>query len=81
MIELDTPGGLRGFDLARVVAFADVILMPVCNSAFDRAAADDDVSVIILAANGPHFSAGHDLRETDRIATMDSFPTVGTWCG
>ena len=38
---LDTPGGLRGFDLARVAAFADVILMPVCNSAFDRESAAD----------------------------------------
>ena len=36
---LDTPGGLRGFDLARVAAFADVILMPVCHSAFDRESA------------------------------------------
>ena len=36
---LDTPGGLRGFDLARVVAFADVIVMPVCNSVFDRESA------------------------------------------
>ncbi|HEY2559407.1 MAG TPA: ParA family protein [Caldimonas sp.] len=35
-VVLDTPGGLRGFDLARVVAFADVILMPICNSIFDR---------------------------------------------
>jgi chromosome partitioning protein len=33
---LDTPGGLRGFDLARVVMYADAILMPVCNSVFDR---------------------------------------------
>jgi chromosome partitioning protein len=38
-VVLDTPGGLRGFDLARVVAFADVILMPVCNSIFDRESA------------------------------------------
>ena len=38
-VVLDTPGGLRGFDLARVVAFADVILMPVCHSAFDRESA------------------------------------------
>jgi chromosome partitioning protein len=40
-VVLDTPGGLRGFDLARVVAFADVILMPVCNSLFDRESAAD----------------------------------------
>lgn len=38
-VVLDTPGGLRGFDLARVAAFADVILMPVCNSLFDRESA------------------------------------------
>jgi chromosome partitioning protein len=35
-VVLDTPGGLRGFDLARVVMSADAILMPVCDSAFDR---------------------------------------------
>jgi enoyl-CoA hydratase len=29
---------------------------------FDRADADDDVRVVILAANGKHFSAGHDLK-------------------
>ena len=41
LVVLDTPGGLHGFDLARVVASADVILIPVCNSAFDREAAAD----------------------------------------
>lgn len=41
LIVLDTPGGLHGFELARVVMFADVILMPVCNSAFDRDSASE----------------------------------------
>ena len=36
---VDTPGGLRGFDLARVVMYADAILLPVCNSIFDRESA------------------------------------------
>jgi chromosome partitioning protein len=36
---LDTPGGMRDFDLARVVMSADAILMPVCNSSFDRESA------------------------------------------
>ena len=36
---LDTPGGLSGFELARVVMFADAIVMPVCNSVFDRESA------------------------------------------
>ena len=36
---VDTPGGLRGFDLVRVVMYADAILIPVCNSIFDRESA------------------------------------------
>ena len=32
------------------------------DAAWTRAAEDNDVSVIILRANGKHFSAGHDLR-------------------
>ena len=51
------------------------------NAAFDRAAQDDSVSVIVLAANGPHFSAGHDLRETNPTANLADYDTVGTWCG
>lgn len=38
-VVLDTPGGLHGFELARVVMFADAILMPVCSSVFDRESA------------------------------------------
>ncbi len=51
------------------------------NDAFDRAAEDDHISVIVLAAEGPHFSSGHDLRERDTYAVMDDYDTVGTWCG
>lgn len=51
------------------------------NDAFDRAAQDDSISVIILAANGPHFSAGHDLRETDALQVVNDHRRVGTWCG
>ena len=40
-VVLDTPGGLRGLDLARVVMSADAILMPVCSSAFDRESASE----------------------------------------
>ncbi|MDI1269670.1 MAG: ParA family protein [Polaromonas sp.] len=38
-VVLDTPGGMHGFELARVVMFADAIVMPVCNSMFDRESA------------------------------------------
>ncbi|MEQ8663303.1 MAG: enoyl-CoA hydratase [Gammaproteobacteria bacterium] len=51
------------------------------NDAFDRAARDDDVRVIILAANGRHFSSGHDLGEKDWYAAMYDHATVGTMCG
>lgn len=51
------------------------------NTAFDAAAQDDQVKVIILAANGPHFSSGHDLRETDHLEHFNAHRTVGTWCG
>lgn len=40
-VVLDTPGGLRGLDLAKVVMTADAIIVPVCNSVFDRDSAAD----------------------------------------
>lgn len=51
------------------------------NAAFDRAAQDDEVKVVILAANGKDFSAGHDLREDAQSRDMSRYRTVGTWCG
>jgi len=38
------------------------------NDAWERAAADEDVRVILLRAEGPHFSAGHDV-SPEAIAT------------
>jgi enoyl-CoA hydratase/carnithine racemase len=38
-------------------------LIEALDAAFDRAGADDDVRVVVLAASGKHFSAGHDLKE------------------
>lgn len=57
----------------------DSRLLYELNDAFDQAAQDDAVSVIILAANGPHFSSGHDLRESDPIGNLAKHKTVGTW--
>lgn len=51
------------------------------NAAFDVAARDDSVKVIILGATGPHFSAGHDLDIEGFIAGMAAWDPVGTWCG
>lgn len=54
------------------------------NAALDRALYDDSVKVIILAADGRNFSAGHDIAETVEMyqADMQSCsPHVGTWSG
>ncbi|MFY9553395.1 MAG: enoyl-CoA hydratase [Blastocatellia bacterium] len=59
----------------------DTKMLYELNDAFDIAAQDDNIKVIILAANGPHFSSGHDLRERDTYQKMSEFRTVGTWCG
>ena len=59
----------------------DTEFLYALNDAFDRAAHDDDIRVIILAANGKHFSAGHDLAEADKDGAMREYETVGTICG
>ncbi|MEO8449998.1 MAG: enoyl-CoA hydratase [Gemmatimonadota bacterium] len=51
------------------------------NDAFDRAAQDDRIRVIILATEGPDFSSGHDLAARDQRETMEARHRVGTWGG
>lgn len=57
----------------------DKAMLYELNEAFDQAAADDDVKVVVLAADGPHFSSGHDLR--DAGSSMAPFRPVGCWGG
>ena len=56
----------------------DKAMLYELNEAFDLAAQDDDVKVIVLDANGPHFSSGHDLADQ---ASMDNFQPVSNWGG
>jgi enoyl-CoA hydratase len=51
------------------------------NAAFDAAVQDDSVKAIILAGNGPHFSAGHDLRASGKNNAGVDFPALGNWGG
>ncbi len=51
------------------------------NAAFDVAAQDPDTKVIILAAMGPHFSSGHDLKDRNQLEQIKAQKPVGTWCG
>lgn len=48
------------------------------DAAYLRAMDDDDVRVVILAADGPVFSAGHDLRDTYPVRDHDRHTP---WCG
>ncbi len=56
----------------------DKAMLYELNDAFDFASRDDAVKVIVLAANGPHFSSGHDL--SDRSDVGD-FTQVSNWGG
>ena len=53
------------------------------NDAFQRAAADDAVKVVVLRALGPHFSSGHDRREPKEVRDRDTRKDtpVGVWAG
>jgi len=48
------------------------------NAAFDHAARDDAIKVIVLSADGPHFCSGHDLRDRSSIRDFDP---VSNWGG
>jgi enoyl-CoA hydratase len=51
-------------------------LLEELNEAWERAAADDDVRVILLRAEGPHFSAGHDM-SPEAVKGNPSFQKIG----
>jgi enoyl-CoA hydratase len=46
------------------------------NAAFDVAARDDKIKVIVLGANGKHFSSGHDVRERNHHDNQERYPAV-----
>jgi enoyl-CoA hydratase len=74
------PGSIARIVLARAAQrnAQDKRMTYELNEAFDRAARDSAVRVIILAADGPHFSSGHDLRDR---ASMSEFEPVSTFGG
>ena len=80
-IRYDTPAERVGrITLARSEAAnaQNYLMLTELNEAFDVAARDDDVRCIVLAADGKHFSSGHDLAETGQ--DMAALPTIGTQC-
>lgn len=79
-VRYDNPAdGVARVTLARPEAAnaQDYTMLSEINEAFDRAVRDTDVRVIVLAADGKHFSSGHDLRSRDDI---NDLPTIGVQC-
>lgn len=74
-VVLDTPGGMHGFELARVVMFADAILMPVCHSVFDResaAACHAELQALPRVASGRCRLATVGMRIDGRTRAADT---------
>ncbi len=63
-IEYRVDGAIATITLNRpdVANAQDTQLIDELDAAFDLAEADDEVRVVVMAANGRHFSAGHDLK-------------------
>jgi chromosome partitioning protein len=78
-VVLDTPGGMRGFELARIVMNADAILMPVCNSVFDRESAAEcyaELRTLPRVANGRCKIAAIGMRLDARTKANE---VLGAW--
>lgn len=78
----ETAGPVATITLNRpeVANAQDTQMIDELDAALDRADADDAIRVVVLAANGKHFSAGHDLKalvgdvEPDRWRLMRETP-------
>ncbi|MGH1488948.1 MAG: enoyl-CoA hydratase [Acidimicrobiales bacterium] len=76
--EIAEPGVARiMLDRPEVANAQDKKLLYELNAGFDVAVADDEVKVIILGANGKHFSSGHDLRDGSAFGDFETVGPVG----
>ena len=79
-IRFEVDGAVATITLARPEAAnaQSAQMIDELDAAFDAADADDAVRVVVLAADGKHFSAGHDLKEilagTEHWAAMRATP-------
>lgn len=56
-------------------------LLEALQAALDRIAQDDTVRVVVLAAKGKAFCAGHDLKEMRAQPSLDYYQTLFRQCG
>lgn len=83
-VVLDTPGGIHGFELARVVMFADAIVMPVCSSMFDResaAACHSELMALPRVASGRCRLAVVGMRIDGRTSAAQALATWSAGLG
>ncbi|MFV1851186.1 MAG: enoyl-CoA hydratase [Thalassospira sp.] len=55
-------------------------MMTSLQNAFDQVASEKDVRCVILAAEGPVFCAGHDLKEMNGISNCDQHASLFAQC-
>ena len=77
--EVDGPVAVITIDRAEKANAVNQQTLDEMDACFSEAAADADVRVIVLKANGKHFSAGHDLSSSDEgiEAAADNRPVRG----
>jgi enoyl-CoA hydratase/carnithine racemase len=82
ILHLEVEGGIATVTLNRpearnALSFA---LMTEIEAALAKIAADRSVKVVVLAANGPAFCAGHDLKEMRALDGRDAVAAVFAQC-
>lgn len=55
-------------------------MMGALHTALDKIATDESIRCVILAANGPAFCAGHDLKEMNGISACDGHAALFSQC-
>ena len=75
--------GVRKLTLNRPLAFnaLSAPLLQALQTALDSAAADDSVRVVVLAAAGKAFCAGHDLKEMRAEPSLAYYEQLFAQCG
>lgn len=79
-IRTDQPlPGVARITLARADAAnaQDRHMLYQIDQALAEATRDDDIKVIVLAADGKHFSAGHDLGDRENLSNFDTVAMMG----
>lgn len=75
--------GVLTLTLNRPLAFnaLSVALLDALQTALDRAAGDDSLRVLVLAATGKAFCAGHDLKEMRAEPSLGYYEDLFAQCG